>query len=108
MRVLSMMGRGGVGTRLITSNSAAGLSAALLTVEEKKMSACTIQCDGIQANAARVSWGKTAPSYGASAVGYYLAKGESVRIIGEYNCATFKYISAVASTAAVLQIIPEY
>ena len=108
MRVLSMMGRGGVATRLTTSDTATALSAALLTVEGKKMSACTIQCDKLGTNSARIAWGGTTPTLGASAVGYYLEAGKDIRIVGEHNCASLMYLSAITVTPAVLQIIPEY
>lgn len=108
MRILSMMGRGGVATRIATTDSAAGFSAGLLTVSGKNMSAVLIQCEPSQVNAARVTWGGTSPTQGASAVGIYLAPGDVVRIVGEANCATFKHISAVGGSASVLQIVPEY
>lgn len=108
MRVLSMLGRGGVATRIATTDTATGFSAGLLTVNGRSMSAVVVQCDPAQVNGVRVTWGGTDPVQGASAVGIYLAPGDVVRIVGESNCATFRHISAVGGSASVLQIVPEY
>ena len=107
MRVMDMMGRGGVATKLTSTNTAQYFSAGLLTVSTKRMSGCVIQCDPAQLNSVRVTWGGTTPTQ-AGPLGIYMAPGDIMRIVGEFNCETFQYISAVAGSASTLQIIPEY
>ena len=107
MRMFEVMQKGGVATRLTGNDTAGGqsFSAGLLTANGRSMSAVVVQCDPGQSNAMRVTWGGTAPTI---ALGIYMAPGDIIRISGEFNCASFRYINASVGNNSVLQMIPEY
>jgi len=108
MRVLSMMEAAGVATRVGTTDTKAKLASGLLTKDGRSLCEIIVQCEPAQNNSARVTWGGTSPTQGASAIGIRMDPGDVYRIVGERNCASFEHISAVSGSASVLQIIPGY
>ena len=108
MRVLSMMEAAGVATRIGTTDTAAKLAAGLLLKGDRKLTELIAQCDPRQDNSVAVVWGGTTPTQGASAIGLVLDPGDSVRVVGEFNCETFQHISSEAGLAGVIQLIPGY
>jgi len=108
MRVLSMMEAAGVATRITTTNTAAELAAGLVLKGARKLTEILVQCDPRQDNSIACAWGGTTPTQGGSAIGVVLDPGDSIRIVGEFNCSTFQHISSEAGLVGVIQLIPGY
>ena len=107
MRVFAIQGVMGATTRVACGDTAAALSAGILTSNNRSCKAVTLVVCPVANKSVRVAVGAT-PTQGASAVGVTLAPNDSMRLTGEHNIANLKHINADNGQNAVLQIMPEY
>lgn len=104
IQVIQSDGSPGVSQRLTSTDVAQALSSSILT---RVGLACQGFILAVETNPVRIAFG-TSPTQGASPVGITLNAGDSVQLMGEDLVSTFRYISASAGVAGVLQILPLY
>jgi hypothetical protein len=108
MRVFETMGSMGATARIATTDTAAGITAALLedtaTTPHRFATAATIS---VETKNIRVAFRAT-PTQGASGVGHLLYPGDSWRIVGRENLEQFLAISATNAQAGAYNITVEY
>jgi hypothetical protein len=104
-RVFETMGTMGTTTRIASTDTAAGITAGLLSdASSRRACAAVISIDTASI---RVAFNAT-PTQGASGIGHTLFSGDSWRIVGRENLENLLFISAANGVAGGLQITPEY
>jgi hypothetical protein len=105
-RVFETMGSMGVTTRIAKTDTAAGITAALLYDTATKRYACAATIS-VETKNIRIAFRAT-PTQGASGVGHLLYPGDSWRIVGRENLERFLALSATNAQAGAYMITPEY
>lgn len=103
-RVFETMGTMGVTTRVATTDTAAGIAAALLESNSRKATAATLS---IETKNVRIAFRAT-PTQGATGVGHLLYPGDSWRVVGRENLEQLLWISATNAQAGAVMITVEY
>ena len=100
--VYSSQGRAAETYPVNSTDTAQGISAAVLAAGNSAPIAALITCE---TNAVRFAFGGATPT---AAFGHVLAADKSIRIVGGNMVRSFEFISETAASAALLHITVEY